>query len=165
MSNIQYKKISKFFRIQKFIFLCSLLDSNLSLKEDLFSLLKNNKIKSIKIKQSFFLNFIKKTNQFDSICLLIKGDLILLGFETFSNFLDFYDKRIKLISILKILFSFQYKNIIPINLLNIIKKSKISFYKNIFIYLKINKKNIFILLYLIYKIIENKLISNISLNN
>lgn len=129
MSNIQYKKISKFFRLQKFIFLCSLLDSNLTSREELFLLLKNNKIKSIKIKQSFFLNFIKKTNHCNNISFFIKGDLILLGFETFSKFLDFYDKRIRLISIVKILFSFQYKNLIPLNLLNIIKKKTFLFIK------------------------------------
>ncbi len=165
MNDIQYKKISKFFRIQKFIFLCSLLDSTLNIKEELFSLLKNSKIKHIKIKKTFFFNFIMKTNNFENSCFLIKGDLILLGFETFSEFLNFYDKRNKLIFILKILFSFQYQNLISIKFLNLLKKKKISFYKNIYFISNINKKSIFILLYLIYKIIENKLISNILLDN
>jgi len=161
MNKIQYKKISKFFRVQKFIFLCSLLDLSLNSKDDLFLSLKDNKIKSIKIKQSFFVTFIKEINNIVNINFFIKGDLILLGFETFLDFLNFYEKKNKLILILKILFSFQYQNLISLKILNKLKKKKISFYKNIFLYFIINKRSIFTLLYLIYKMLENKLIFNI----
>ena len=161
MNKIQYKKISKFFRVQKFIFLCSLLDLSLNSKDDLFLFLKDTKIKSIKIKQSFLVTFIKEINNVVNINFFIKGDLILLGFETFLDFLNFYEKRNKLILILKILFSFQYQNLISLKILNKLKKKNFSFYKNIFLYFSINKRSIFTLLYLIYKMLENKLIFNI----